>query len=191
LQGYLWDFPSQVDGQPHFNRGIYDARFVPKRPRANLPDLLNRSLASLDPDPSGVKFEGHPIHWFSPRNRFATRHLLLVGDAAGADPLFGEGIAPALEYGKLAAQRLQQAFERDDFSFRDYRAHLFRSPIGRYLLLRWAVAWWGYRLSGEAWYMRGLWSLGKFLAAVWPRPEPMQDWEDGRQGARKTRRMEG
>ncbi|HZD56848.1 MAG TPA: NAD(P)/FAD-dependent oxidoreductase [Anaerolineales bacterium] len=191
LQGYFWDFPSRVDGQPHFNRGIYDARFAPKRPRADLLDLLNRSLASLDQDPAGVKIEGHPIHWFSPRNRFASRRLLLVGDAAGADPLFGEGIAPALEYGKVAAQVLQQAFERDDFSFRDYRARLLRSPIGRYLLLRWTVAWWGYRLSNKPWYMHGLWSLGKFLAAVWPQPGPMQGWADRRRTARKTGRMGG
>jgi flavin-dependent dehydrogenase len=181
LQGYFWDFPAQVDAQPHFNRGIYDARFAPKRPRANLPVLLNQSLASLGRDTQVVKFEGHPIHWFSPRSRFATRRLLLVGDAAGADPLFGEGIAPALEYGRVAAETLQQAFDRDDFSFQDYRGQLLRSPIGRYLLLRWAVAWWGYRLSDRPWYMNGLWSLGKLLAAVWPKPEPMRGWEDGRQ----------
>lgn len=191
LQGYFWDFPSQVGGKPHFNRGIYDARFAAKRLRADLPDLLDRTLASLDPDPSEVRIEGHPIHWFSPRNRFAARRLLLVGDAAGADPLFGEGIAPALEYGKVAAQMLQQAFERDEFSFRDYRAHLLRSPIGRYLLLRWAVAWWGYRLSNRPWYMHTLWSLGKFLAAVWPQPEPMQGWDGGNRAARRPRRMEG
>jgi flavin-dependent dehydrogenase len=191
LQGYFWEFPAQVDAQPHFNRGIYDARSAPKRPRANLPNLLNRSLTSLDPDSSDVKFEGHPIHWFSPRNRFATHRLLLVGDAAGADPLFGEGIAPALEYGRVAAEVLQLAFDQDDFSFRDYRARLLRSPIGRYLLLRWAVAWWGYRLSDKSWYMHGLWSLGKLLAAVWPKPGPMRGWEDGDWAGKQAVRMEG
>ncbi|MEJ2348696.1 MAG: NAD(P)/FAD-dependent oxidoreductase [Anaerolineales bacterium] len=188
LQGYFWDFPAQVDARPHFNRGVYDARFAPKRRRADLPYLLNRSLASLDHDSSEVKFEGHPIHWFSPRNRFATRRLLLVGDAAGADPLFGEGIAPALEYGRVAADALQQAFDQDDFSFRDYRARLLRSRIGRYLLLRWAVAWWGYRLSDKSWYMHGLWSLGKFLAAVWPKPGPMRGWEDGNRAGKQGRK---
>lgn len=185
LQGYFWDFPSQVEGQPALNRGIYDARIDQQRERASLPDLLDASLSaavmgpavlrSLESESHRVRPAGHPIHWFSPRSRLSLPRLLLVGDAAGVDPLFGEGIAPALGYGKVAAQSLQRAFAGGDFSFRDYRARVFSSPVGRYLLVRWAVAWWSYRLSGHPSYMHFLWSLGIALAKLWPEPPPLYD----------------
>ncbi len=175
LQGYFWDFPSRFNGQPHFNRGVYDSRFASKRPRAKLPQLLNEALHAVEKDPQEVKLEGHPIHWFSPRNSFSRPRLILVGDAAGVDPLFGEGIAPALEYGKVAAETLQTAFAKEDFSFQDYRPRLLGSRLGRYLLLRFSVAWWSYRLSGKAWFMHGLWSVGKVLVNLWPRRKPLYD----------------
>jgi len=175
LQGYFWDFPACINGEAHFNRGVYDARFAARRARARLPELLHQGLRSRGKDPQEVKLEGHPIHWFSPRSIFSKPRLLLVGDAAGADPLFGEGIAPALEYGRVAAESLQTAFAAGDFSFRDYRSRLLRSHIGHYLLLRWFVAWWSYRLSGSAWFMHTLWSFGKALAASAPRPAALYE----------------
>lgn len=175
LQGYFWDFPARIQGQAHFNRGVYDARFAAKRARARLPELLHQGLCALGKDPEEVKLEGHPIHWFSPITIFSKTRFLLVGDAAGVDPLFGEGIAPALEYGRVAAESLQAAFATGDFSFPDYRSRLLRSRIGRYLLLRWIVAWWSYRLSGSAWFMHTLWTFGKALAASAPRPTALYD----------------
>jgi flavin-dependent dehydrogenase len=175
LQGYFWDFPTQVGGRPALNRGVYDARVAQGRERADLPHVLDGSLRSLDSGLQGVRPAGHPIHWFSPRGRLSLPRLLLVGDAAGVDPLFGEGIAPALGYGKVAAQSLIQAFKRGDFSFRDYRARLFHSPVGRYLLVRWSVAWWSYRLSDHPLYMHILWSLGMALSKLWPEPPPLND----------------
>jgi flavin-dependent dehydrogenase len=173
LQGYFWDFPARVDGQACFNRGVYDSRCVPQRPRARLPYLLGAELAARGTGPASVNVQGHPIHWFSPRNRFSRPRLLLAGDSAGVDPLFGEGIAPAIGYGQVAAQALQQAFATRDFSFADYRRRLLRSPLGRYLLLRWFVAHASYRLSGKPWFMHSLWSLGAALNATWPKPPPL------------------
>ncbi len=173
LQGYCWDFPSRVNEKPMFNRGVYDARLAPNRPRAHLPELLSRFVDDRDEGVPDGETVGHPIHWFSPRNRFSWPRLLLVGDAAGVDPLFGEGIAPALAYGEVAAQAVERAFRTGDFSFSDYRMRVLTSPVGRYLLLRWLVAEWGYRLSGHAWYMRLLWRLGDILARLWPQPTPL------------------
>lgn len=173
LQGYCWDFPILVGGHPSFNRGVYDARIAPSRPRARLPELLSDSLASLGDNPARADVAGHPLHWFSPRNCFAVPRMLLVGDAAGVDPLFGEGIAPALGYGKVAAETLQNAFAMNDFSFRDYRRRILRSEIGRYLLIRWCAAWGIYRMSGKPWFMHALWSFGGLQAAVWPEPPPL------------------
>lgn len=173
LQGYFWDFPARVNGEPHFNRGVYDARMARRRSRARLPKVLQDALAGREAGNSGNQLAGHPIHWFSPRGRFSAPRLLLVGDAAGADPLFGEGIAPALAYGSVAAQTLQRAFVEKDFTFRDYKRQLLFSPLGRYLLLRWFIAWWSYRLSGSAWFMHLMWTLGAGLAAIAPKPAPL------------------
>ena len=183
LQGYFWDFPSRVGGQARFNRGVYDARIAPDRSRAKLPQTLERSLIALDVDPENLPVQGHPIHWFSPWNTFSAPHRLLVGDAAGADPLFGEGIAPALGYGKVAASALQDAFARGDFSFQDYRWRLIRSSVGRYLTLRWWVAWWSYRLCSHPLYMNTIWTIGEMLVRLWPKPDRSMMQQPSRQPA--------
>jgi flavin-dependent dehydrogenase len=67
--------------------------------------------------------------------------VLLVGDAAGVDPLLGEGISFALQYGGIAAEQLRDAFHRGDFSFKGYRRHVLNHRTGRLLGRRHAVAW--------------------------------------------------
>ncbi|HLF91659.1 MAG TPA: NAD(P)/FAD-dependent oxidoreductase [Anaerolineales bacterium] len=166
LQGYAWDFPAQVKGKPHFNRGIYDARLWTHRPRARLPILLDKALSEMGTDLQQVKIEGHPIHCFTPDNHFSTPRVVLVGDAAGADPLFGEGIAPALAYGQIAARAIHRAFAKNDFSFQDYWQRIFFSQLGGYLLFRWWVSWWAYQLSDQAWYMHLFWTIAGGLAAL-------------------------
>ena len=164
LQGYTWEFPSMVGGQPNYNRGIFDARIARSRPRAKLPAVLGSSLRTWGADPEATDLQGHPIHWFSPRGIFSSERMVLVGDAAGVDPLFGEGIGPALGYGQVAARAIRDGFARQDFGFRDYRRQVLTSGVGRYLLIRWAIAWWGYRLSGFPGFMHGIWTLGVPIA---------------------------
>src|SRR5207245_1691517 len=67
------------------------------------------------------------------RARLAASHALLVGDAAGVDPLMGEGISFALEYGLLAAEAIWRAHETRDWSFYSYVAAVERGPLGRKL----------------------------------------------------------
>jgi flavin-dependent dehydrogenase len=163
LQGYYWDFPSVVRGEPHMNRGVYDGRVVPARQRAHLPDLLTRQSAARGVPAERIRLEGHPIHWFSPSNQFAAERVLLVGDAAGAEPLFGEGIGIALGQGEVAAAALTDAFGRQDYRFAGYRRRLLVSSVGRYLLFRWAVAAMVYRFSGSELFMRSLWGVAQVL----------------------------
>lgn len=170
LQGYFWDFPSWVERYPKFNRGVYDARMVPKRSRASLPRLLKSGLMKLGTNPDTIELQGHPIHLFSPNNLFSQPRILLVGDAAGADPLFGEGIYPALGYGQVASKVVQEAFVTSDFSFQGYRRRLLRSSVGRYLLTRWVIAWWVYRLCRWNGFMHLLWTGGGITAKLWPTP---------------------
>jgi flavin-dependent dehydrogenase len=65
--------------------------------------------------------------------------VLLAGDAAGVDALFGEGISIALGYGGFAARALRDAFARQDFSFGDYRRLILGSEMGKSLRRR---TWW-------------------------------------------------
>jgi flavin-dependent dehydrogenase len=93
-----------------------------------------------------VELQGHPLHWFDPRSTFSRPHAILVGDAAGADPLFGEGIGYALHYGRPAARAIEAAFRSGDFSFRDYRRRVLLDWVGRDLTLRAISAALTYRL---------------------------------------------
>lgn len=168
LQGYFWQIPMELDGLSYENRGVYDARFYSQRERANLPDILAASVEKLGDEYDNSGIEGHPIHLFSPRNVFSAPRILLVGDAAGVDPLLGEGIGPALGYGAAAARSIQQAFERDDFRFRAYRRNLFLSPLGRYLLIRYAIARVGYRYSRHPVFMRAFWKVAAVIEKFFP-----------------------
>jgi hypothetical protein len=55
-----------------------------------------------------------------------------------------------------------------------YKRRLLQSSVGRYILVRWAVAGLSYRLCQYPWYMRGLWGLGKLLVAL-SRPPRVPD----------------
>jgi len=133
LQGYYWDFPCVVNGEPHVNRGVYDARTVPDRERADLKSIFAECLALRGLDIADCDLMGAPIHWYERSGRFSRPHVLLAGDSAGADPLLGEGIAFALGYGAVAADAIVDAFARKDFRYADYGARVLASEYGRIL----------------------------------------------------------
>jgi flavin-dependent dehydrogenase len=172
LQGYYWDFPSVIEGTPRMNCGVYDARVDASKSRASLPDHLTAGILHTERRGRDLKLQGHPIHWFSPRNQFSAPRVVLVGDAAGADPLFGEGIGVGLAYGAAAAETIERAFARRDFTFAGYRRRLLFSDVGRYLLSRWLVSSVAYRLGDVDLFARGLWRAGQFLAPLADRTDP-------------------
>ena len=162
LQGYYWDFPSYVGGKPFMNRGVFDSRARPEQERADLKRVLGDSLAERERSLEDYRLKGHPIRWFDPQGRYAIPRVLLVGDAAGADPLFGEGIAFALGYGKVAAAVLEDAFARSDFSFADYNERLLDTKLFRHLALRSRLARVAYRWNKYPWLVRLGWRLVRF-----------------------------
>ena len=129
LQGYYWDFPSVVHGRPRMNRGVFDSRICPARTPAALKPLLRDQLAARGRALDETALRGHPIRIFHPGAHHARPRVLLAGDAAGADPLFGEGIPFALGFGKVAAQAVADAFARDDFSLTRYRTLIARDHL--------------------------------------------------------------
>jgi flavin-dependent dehydrogenase len=187
LRGYAWAFPCAIEGVPHVNVGAYALPPVDgARLHAELDDELTRVGARAG------SWKAFPIRTYSPTARMAAPHALLVGDAAGVDPLMGEGISFALEYGILAADHVVRAHASGDFAFAGYERAVHDGPIGRKLarLCQGASrfygprgAWW-FRLArmspraqriGLAWYngadgwdRRGKWAALRELA--WPRP---------------------
>ena len=145
VQGYFWSFPSPAGAQeetPMRTWGVYDGRLYRDGQHGSLKTVLEEGLAEHHPANPDYSLEGHPLHWFHPRAPLSAPHVILAGDAAGVDPVVGEGISFALGYGQVAAYALQDAFARQDFSFRDYRRRVLRHRTGRYLRRR----YWGARL---------------------------------------------
>jgi len=174
VQGYVWDFPTQVQHQPMRTRGVFDSRVQPQAPRASLKAVLQEALARTGATLDHDKLKGHPLRWFHPRGVFSAPRVLLVGDAAGVDPLLGEGISFALGYGDVAARALQDAFARGDFSFADYRDQVLAHRIGRSLRRRAAVAGALYRIRSRR-LLRFLgWNLGPLVG--WLAEHYWVDW---------------
>lgn len=125
LAGYAWTFPCWIEGRPHWNVGAYSIR------RRGEGERLESIL--LDRSRGVVERKAHPIRLYASGNPIAAPGVLLVGDAAGVDPLLGEGISFALEYGRMAARELQEGFSTGDLAFSRYGSRVARSDLGKKL----------------------------------------------------------
>lgn len=156
VQGYYWDFPMVLGGEARRNIGVYDSRVTGTPATGSLKEVLAAELAEQGVRLADCKVQGHPIHLFHPRSALARPGVLLAGDAAGADPLLGEGISVALGYGELAARALVDAFARGEFGFEGYTRAVHRSPLGRSLRVRHHAARLLYGLR-QPWLQRAVW----------------------------------
>lgn len=155
-QGYYWDFPSLKQGIPSMNRGVFDSRVYPERERAELLRVFVNSLGERGIELGQVHLQGHPERWFDPGARHSAPHVILAGDAAGTEPLFGEGISHALDFGMLAGQTAVAAVRRGDYRFDDYARRVSWSALGRRLqfkrmLAQISYAPWGDGLTRLGW----------------------------------------
>ena len=75
-----------------------------------------------------------PIRWFDARDSYVRGRVILAGDAAGVDPLMGEGISCAFEHGKLAAHAIGELLARRS-------APRSRRTIARCIAARSARSW--------------------------------------------------
>ena len=161
LQGYYWEFPCRVEGQPSINRGLYDSRtHLPGSPAgASMKEIFVRTLTGRDLDLKKGQLRGHTLRWFDAGGEFSRPGCLLVGDAAGVDPLFGEGISYALAYGDAAASELAHAFAGEDLTFAGYRRRILHHPVLRHLPRRRALARTVYALHRKPWLAGVAWRL--------------------------------
>jgi len=160
IAGYVWDFPTQVNGEAMRCWGIYDTNILASEKRPQLREPLAKEMSRLGFDLDDYEIKGHPIRWFSPQNQMSVPRVLLVGDSAGADPLFGEGISIALGYGALAAREIGESVQRNEFSFNGFRRRVLRSALGQTLIARWLIAYTIYPLKWK-WFQILLWRMMK------------------------------
>jgi len=129
LAGYTWDFPSLIDGKPVMNRGVYDGLERTREGNPGLVEDLGAVLRTRGLRLEDLELKGHPIRTFNPRGPLSVGRVLLAGDAAGVDPLLGEGISFALAYGEVAAEAIGAAFEEGRFDFADYARRVRRHAL--------------------------------------------------------------
>ena len=182
IAGYTWDFPTQVNGEPMRCWGIYDTNLLADFNRPALKEPLAEEMKRHGFDLSEYEIKGHPIRWYSPWNKASVPRVLLVGDAVGADPIFGEGISMALGYGVLAAKEIAESYQRGEFSFDRYKRRLVRSGLGQTLFVRWLITQIIYTLKWR-WFQILLWRILKpivlFVAWVfilnWSKRMPLRN----------------
>jgi len=133
VRGYAWSFPCIVDGRPHLNLGIYDQFTDGRAPGRLMIDELRNAFPQIDIPSDTRRFRSFPIRWFAAGGGFARRRAMLAGDAAGVDPLMGEGISYAFEHGRLAAAAAARFLDGDRAALADYDLALHRGALGRKL----------------------------------------------------------
>jgi flavin-dependent dehydrogenase len=139
VPGYCWVFPAVSAGPPLVSLGIMAAPFGNKEV-ASIRAVFADWLSGLGLDLNSFELKAHPALRYEPRAACSQRRVLFVGDAAGVEPLFGEGITSAIIMGTLAAQATYKAIRRNDFSFTDYERQIRSSSIGSMMRRRHMVA---------------------------------------------------
>lgn len=140
LCGYGWDFPTVVDGRPLVCRGFYELRpegdaLGARGAGADVGARLIERLRHLGLD-ERLRVKRFAERGLSLHEPLSRPRALLVGEAAGIDPVLGEGIAQAILYGAAAGPYLARCVDRGDFEFADWRRELMRSRVGRDLRIR-------------------------------------------------------
>jgi geranylgeranyl reductase family protein len=138
INGYSWSFPCLIGGAPHLNVGIYDQRphdFTEKNgEQARMIAELVAAFPQLPLDGlrrHATRWQSFPIRWFDARDSYVHGRVILAGDAAGVDPLMGEGISCAFEHGKLAANAISKFIDGDSSALAGYDRALHEGPVGK------------------------------------------------------------
>lgn len=162
LAGYAWAFPCLIDGAPHVNAGVY-AWY--RRPGVDLVALLRELQGTLGG--ATIRHQAAPIRCYG-RGRFVTPHVVLVGDAAGVEPLMGEGISFAIEYGRWAADEIAAAAARDDYGFAGSELRFRQGWVGRKLKRLGQAATMFYGPGARLWLgLAARWRGGQEIGLRW------------------------
>jgi flavin-dependent dehydrogenase len=131
--GYSWDFPTVFHGEEMVCRGVYHLRMGDEV--VDIQALLAERLAAVGLDLAKCKNKRYAERGFELDGELARGPVLLIGEAAGIDPITGEGIAQAIEYGDLVARFLGDHFDRAT-PLHTWTERLRSSRLGRDLAVR-------------------------------------------------------
>lgn len=136
LRGYVWDFPTPSSAGPEVCRGVYQLREGAASERANVDDVLRDHLGATPPTSSVRRFAERGLARHEP---IARGSAMLVGEAAGIDPVLGEGIAQAIFYGSTAGAFLAERLACGSYAFDDWPSAMRGARIGLDLRARTAA----------------------------------------------------
>lgn len=137
LPGYYWDFPTVVDGRELVCRGVYLLKKKEEpAPAVEIQEVLRQELERRGLDLDRCRKKRFAERGFEPHQPVSRPGVLLVGEAAGIDPVTGEGIAQAIFYGSCAGHYIARALEHRDLRFEDWPAAVRGNHVGRDLLVR-------------------------------------------------------
>jgi flavin-dependent dehydrogenase len=137
LPGYTWDFPTRVGGDDLVCRGIYHLK-VDDTP-IDLAQKLGERMSTFGLDITKYKNKRYAERGVELAETFAKGPLLLAGEAAGIDPVTGEGIAQAIEYGAMIGPHVALAL-RGDLLLESWTDRMRGSRLGRDLRIRQRLA---------------------------------------------------
>lgn len=140
IRGYSWSFPCLIGGRAHLNIGIYDQcpreTVAPGQEKPALIEELRAVFSEVGFGLAGggaIRFKAFPIRWYEAGDHYVLGRTILAGDAAGAEPLMGEGISSAFEHGRLAAEAVARFLEGESGALEAYGHELHRGRVGRKL----------------------------------------------------------
>lgn len=139
LPGYCWLFPAVNEDRPMVSMGIMAAP-PPGGEAAHLKSVFGKWLSGFGLEIDRCELASHPCLRYEPTAPCSHNRVLFAGDAAGAEPLFGEGIVSALAVGRIAAKSAVEALRLNDFSFADYGKRVRSSGIGSLMRRRRMIA---------------------------------------------------
>jgi flavin-dependent dehydrogenase len=135
--GYAWDFPTVVDGENLVCRGVYWLKLGGVE--LDIHALLAGRLARMGLDIDRYKKKRFAERGYDPSEKLTDGALMLAGEAAGIDPVSGEGIAQAIEYGALAGRFLAGVLASGQACVDGWTREVDRSRLARDLRIRRAV----------------------------------------------------
>jgi flavin-dependent dehydrogenase len=136
LSGYYWDFPTVIDGEPMVCRGVYYLARGARGRRTEIRDILANELRLRGLDLENYRKKRYAERGFHRGAPLSAPRVLLVGEAAGIDPVTGEGIAQAIQYGAVAGTYLARKISESDYGFGDWASSVRGSSVGRDLIVR-------------------------------------------------------
>lgn len=134
LPGYYWDFPTPLGGRQQVSRGIYDPNLTRGDRALSTKAVLGKALARRGIDITKAKLRPFSTRPYVSGSIAAIRGLVFVGEACGIDHTTGEGIAQAIEMGRIASAHLAEALRTNDRDFTAYARAVRTSTTGRHLL---------------------------------------------------------